>query len=80
MPFCFLPDDDFRANRPFDYARGLFGEGLALFGDDGAGFGILGRSPLEPADGKQQDQREGSKGGDNGAGVHPQPPAVSAAR
>jgi hypothetical protein len=35
---------------------------------------------LEPADGQQQGQREGGDGGDDGAGVHPQPPAVSAAR
>ncbi len=31
----------------------------ALFGDFGAGLGILGRSPLEPADGQQQGKREG---------------------
>lgn len=63
MPFRFLTHDDFRSHRPFDYARGLFGEGLSLFGDFGASLRILGRSPLKPANGQQQDQREDGEDG-----------------
>lgn len=69
MPFRFLTHDDFCSHRPFNYARGLFGEGLALFGDFGAGLGILGRSPLHPADSQEQDQREDGQRGDEGAGL-----------
>lgn len=69
MPFRFLTHDDFRSDRALDYARGLFCEGLALFGDFGAGLGRLGRSPLEPADRQQQDQREGGQRGDKSAGL-----------
>jgi hypothetical protein len=64
LPFRFLTHDDFRSKGALNNARGLFGEGLALFGDFGAGLGVLRRSPLEPADGQQQDQREGGKRGD----------------
>ena len=69
MLLRFLPDDNFRAKHSAEDFRGLLGKFLTLFGHDGAGLGILGRSLLEPADGQQQGQRNGGDGGDDGAGL-----------